>query len=544
MMKKILINPISVVVLILGIVIILEVKFYSQKSYSKDISEVLAENQVKVNELNTYENISINNRDYTKVSFFVDEDGYVRIAELKTEESELYIPSKIGDYPVLYIGAQYFELPEVVEYIEENGNTPLLGQHSWMEEKNKKFDKVVIEEGVRSIFKEAFRGIKTKVLELPESIEPQSSTVYDEAEIDEIVRKKGESVNKYNTKEYDNANVKLELNLPLNDVQTYNNSKSEIQKDEMGNEDYKIENGKILLNNFCKPTIINAKGVDTFVLNQPIKFQDYNKDTYGDGIVPEYNSFFVGCPDVVKVQMDEGGKKQPRNGEIYAENNMIMCMNPRKGIYACPITVDGKIKISDGICDIYDCAFNGCNRIKEVKISSSVRWVGDAAFGNMKGCKRIDVSKESKYLKSKDGVLYTKDGEVLIAYPAGKKEKEFKVPESVRMIVAGAFMGAGNLEKIKLSDNMYYIGEKTFMDCVNLKKINSDNKVTYIMNSAYEGCKRLIFSKRPKRVNYEVETYIEAYIDWKNKYKYLSYLEKAKVYKIKYKYQGNSIYYQ
>ena len=91
---------------------------------------------------------------------------------------------------------------------------------------------------------------------------------------------------------------------------------------------------------------------------------------------------------------------------------------------------------------------------------------------------------------------------------------------------------------------MYYIGEKTFMDCVNLKKINSDNKVTYIMNSAYEGCKRLIFSKRPKRVNYEVETYIEAYIDWKNKYKYLSYLEKAKVYKIKYKYQGNSIYYQ
>lgn len=45
---------------------------------------------------------------------------------------------------------------------------------------------------------------------------------------------------------------------------------------------------------------------------------------------------------------------------------------------------------------------------------------------------RINVDKENEYLKSEDGVLYNKDGSMLLLYPSAKKDKKFEIPEGVR----------------------------------------------------------------------------------------------------------------
>ena len=79
-------------------------------------------------------------------------------------------------------------------------------------------------------------------------------------------------------------------------------------------------------------------------------------------------------------------------------------------------------------------------------LPKSVRWIGDAAFGENKKLEKIEVASDNPFLKSVDGVLYTKDGLVLLAYPAGKPDKYYKVKDGVKFIAGGAFAGADNLE--------------------------------------------------------------------------------------------------
>lgn len=217
----------ALLTVVIGLIILLAVAGIVMAAHDKrlnrnrEISEILEQNPVKVNWLTTYTNISINNRNYTKISFFLDKEGYVRIAELKTKEDELYIPARLGNYSVLYVGAQHFELPEVVEYIRKNQKSPMLGQFSWMEDVNKKYEKIVVENGIKVLFREAFQGVRTKRLELPESLEAQSSVTYGEAEIGKTVINREDlpgvidrEKDKMILREFDETNEKLGLNLP------------------------------------------------------------------------------------------------------------------------------------------------------------------------------------------------------------------------------------------------------------------------------------------------------------------------------------------
>ena len=65
------------------------------------------------------------------------------------------------------------------------------------------------------------------------------------------------------------------------------------------------------------------------------------------------------------------------------------------------------------------------------------------------------MSMNNPFLKSEDGVLYTKDGLVLLAYPAGKPDKYYKVKDGVKFIAGGAFAGADNLEEIELPRGVF-----------------------------------------------------------------------------------------
>ncbi len=53
--------------------------------------------------------------------------------------------------------------------------------------------------------------------------------------------------------------------------------------------------------------------------------------------------------------------------------------------------------------------------------------------------KSIIVDKQNKDLKSKDGILFTKDGAYLLKYPAKKAGKEYSIPDNMEFICYGAF---------------------------------------------------------------------------------------------------------
>lgn len=316
-----------------------------------------------------------------------------------------------------------------------------------------------------------------------------------------------------------------------------------MQEDEQ--EAYEIKGNTVYLNRTTSLFYVKAEGAETMIIDGAVGLEDINLDPMGDHIVPTYDSYFRGCPNIKKIVVTDGTfQKCEANGELFVEDNMLMYNNPKKGVYACPVTKEGKVKIPEGTWEIYDCAFQRCEKIEEVVIPASVRWVGDAAFGYNTGCQKISVDKDSKYLKSVDGVLYTKDGKVLLAYPAGKKDTVFRVPYGVQYIADGAFIGAVKLKQVSLPKNLFYIGEKVFMDCKNLEKVSAEGKVTFIMKSAYENCMKLKFKNRPKRKKYS-NTWDVAIADssdrqstWECNYKYLAYMETAYRWKYMYHYLG------
>lgn len=66
--------------------------------------------------------------------------------------------------------------------------------------------------------------------------------------------------------------------------------------------------------------------------------------------------------------------------------------------------------------------------------------------------KEIIVEEGNENFKVVDGVLYSADGSILLAYPAGKTEQSFTVPKSVKKIYEGAFCGSKNLEEILVEE--------------------------------------------------------------------------------------------
>ena len=61
--------------------------------------------------------------------------------------------------------------------------------------------------------------------------------------------------------------------------------------------------------------------------------------------------------------------------------------------------------------------------------------------------KESDYSRTNSF-QSIDGVVYSKDGKTLVAYPYAKKDEEFILPEIVDKSSSGELYGAQALKKI------------------------------------------------------------------------------------------------
>lgn len=105
--------------------------------------------------------------------------------------------------------------------------------------------------------------------------------------------------------------------------------------------------------------------------------------------------------------------------------------------------------------------------IESVTIPSDVKTLREGAFYNCTLLKAIDVESGHPKFKAVDGVLYSKDGKTLIAYPAGKEETEFTLPESVTAIGGMAFNGCDNLTYIYIGGNIEDVSDSALHGCDN-----------------------------------------------------------------------------
>lgn len=98
-----------------------------------------------------------------------------------------------------------------------------------------------------------------------------------------------------------------------------------------------------------------------------------------------------------------------------------------------------EVTLEEGIQEIANQAFRRCDVLRSVTLPASVRWVEEGAFYNCKSLQTIQVEEENPIYLSRDGILFAREGETLLAYPEGRTEESYQIPETTAAVASMAF---------------------------------------------------------------------------------------------------------
>ncbi len=147
--------------------------------------------------------------------------------------------------------------------------------------------------------------------------------------------------------------------------------------------------------------------------------------------------------------------------------------------------------IPNTIESILGAAFCDCSKITSLTIPESVNSIGLFAFLRCESLTEINVDLNNNSYCSINGVLFSKKKDVLVAYPVGKTETHYTIPNSVDSIGACSFTPCIHLTSITIPSTVVSIGYNAFNSCAGLKSLTIPNSVTSIGDWAFCHCRSL-----------------------------------------------------
>ena len=181
-----------------------------------------------------------------------------------------------------------------------------------------------------------------------------------------------------------------------------------------------------------------------------------------------------------------------------------------------------EVIIPDSVKIIDNYAFNSCENLRNIYISQNVTKIGDGAFSYCNKLKSINVSPNNKNYTVINGVLFSKDKTKLVAYPSGKGNETYNIPNGVQTICPAAFYGSDvinvtipssvtiigkrafamcyNLKNVTIAEGLKKLEEHAFMNCRNLEEVKLPNSLRTIEWAAFAHCERLVNITIPQNV--------------------------------------------
>ena len=131
-------------------------------------------------------------------------------------------------------------------------------------------------------------------------------------------------------------------------------------------------------------------------------------------------------------------------------------------------------------------AFSGCNISGEFIINKNLKTIGGGAFAGNSITGFYINENGNDYFTSKDGVLYTKDGQSLVVFPPALVGEELTIPDGTVKIAPYALSNSTKVKKINLPESLKEIGNFAFRSC-NLQDITLGKNLTTLGYGVFQG---------------------------------------------------------
>ena len=195
-----------------------------------------------------------------------------------------------------------------------------------------------------------------------------------------------------------------------------------------------------------------------------------------DGISAIKEGLFNGCTSLKSVEI-------PQSVSSIEAKAFMNCKNL------------AQISIPAAVTEIGDSALYNCQSIETLYIPQNVATIGSNALDGMDKCTGFYVNYQNSNYKGDNGVLFTKNGIVLVKYPAAKADKEYTIPESTRVLIYNmqSFQNCSKLEKVNVPANM--ANNLAFPGCNALTDVNVASG-----NSSYKSVDGVVFTADGKEL--------------------------------------------
>ncbi len=216
----------------------------------------------------------------------------------------------------------------------------------------------------------------------------------------------------------------------------------------------------------CQVTSGQSVSGDLIIPNAVI----YGKDEYK--VTEINNGAFSYCDELQSIVI-------PNSVERIGNDAFRFCENLRT------------VTLSKSLKHIGNEAFRRCNSLKAFFLPSSVTSLGYGPFDDCHSLETIEVDDKNSNFVSIDGVLFDKNLETLIQFPAGKTSIKYSIPAQVNKIGGFAFFGCKNLLSVEIPDAVSNIDNAAFYECTGITSIKIPDHVTYVGVNAFWGCSNL-----------------------------------------------------
>ena len=160
-------------------------------------------------------------------------------------------------------------------------------------------------------------------------------------------------------------------------------------------------------------------------------------------------------------------------------------------------------------------ALESCDKLQEITIPAGLTNIPEGAIVGT-SLLNIDVDGNNPTYADIDGVLFSKDEETLLQFPAGRTntaDNPYEVPSTTRVIGSGSFLRArisyvtipentvttiserafygASLKEINIPEGVTSVGESAFRSCVSMTSASLPSTLKTLPNSCFRNCTRL-----------------------------------------------------